>query len=459
MRKCLKKIFDENFMELFNVNKLYEEDDIKMFVNNYNLNYEIDALFFHLLYLNVIIYTYLYYPNQMKKERAEVLEFFFEEKTIKEQQIEYMKERIEKKNINKNNVKFPIEDYNYIYYSENNKNNFIFNIYDYRMENINIDSPYDDLKKQFENENNYSLYKNFKDNSLFSNADISNEYNNNISKMLSSEVINEAFYNFSAYKGFENPFRSKQAKEIIEQINKIKYYINFPLFKIDGLTFKGLGIILINKKMKKIEEVCDDMKLIKYIINISFKKSTECHEIVSHYISIMLRANSHEYKLITPNNTFINYSSDDISYNSNYDGGDKLESLLFGNKIIYLTYESSIFILSENSLNFDDIENFRSKFIENNKIKEIKIDLNKIDNNIPIIKVIIKNIGINNEQKYIYISLSDSFILFRKGVMNFGCDNYMIDDNILDSERLSLNCNLFLCKRESINKIIEIYGK
>ena len=135
------------------------------------------------------------------------------------------------------------------------------------MENIDIGSPYEDLKKQFENENNYSLYKNFKDNSLFSNADISNEYNNNISKMFSSEVINEAFYNFTAYKGFENPFRSKQAKEIIEQINKIKYYIDFPLLKIDGLTFKGLGIILINKKIKKIEEVCDDAKLIKYSRN------------------------------------------------------------------------------------------------------------------------------------------------------------------------------------------------
>ena len=64
----------------------------------------------------------------MKKERAEVLEFFFEEKEIKEQQIEYMKGRIEKKSINKYNVKFPIEDYNYNFYSEDNKNNFTFNL-------------------------------------------------------------------------------------------------------------------------------------------------------------------------------------------------------------------------------------------------------------------------------------------------------------------------------------------
>ena len=276
--------------------------------------------------------------------------------------------------------------------------------------------------------------------------------------MLKSEIINELFNNIAAHRGFNNPFTGNNTKEIFNQINNIKYYVNFPLFQINGRTFKLLGIILINKKFKKTEDTNKYNKFIKYIINTSSKKSNECHEIIANYMSVMCRTNEYVYKMLISDNNFINYPSKYDCYFSDDDGGNKLESVLFDNKILYLSFQSSIYILDEHSWSNKSIEKFREEIMKCNELKEIKTDLSKIKS-IELIKLIIENFKLNLDDIEINISKSNNYILFREGSMKLVEDELIIDEEDFDSYgRLSLNSNYFLPKKESISKIIKAYG-
>ena len=79
------------------------------------------------------------------------------------------------------------------------------------------------------------LYKFYKDNKMFNNDTLNNEYKNNIHNMLVSNITNKAFDKFSIYHKFNNPFKEEN-KEFIEQINRVKFYIYFPLSRINRLS-------------------------------------------------------------------------------------------------------------------------------------------------------------------------------------------------------------------------------
>ena len=102
---------------------------------------------------------------------------------------------------------------------------------------------------------------------------------------------------------------------------------------------------------------------------------------------------------LTPNNTFINYDSND-EYKQEYDGGDKLETILFGNKILFLTIQSALFVLDEKNWNGTSIDGFRKKFIENNQLVNQEVDFS---NQSKIIELIIDNIDISRPQNKIQI--------------------------------------------------------
>ena len=52
----------------------------------------------------------------------------------------------------------------------------------------------------------------------------------------------------------------------------------------------------------------------------------------------------------------------------NYDGGDKVESILFGNKIKYIYTKGALFILNNNNYK-KNLKNFKEKFMVMNKNK------------------------------------------------------------------------------------------
>lgn len=203
-----------------------------------------------------------------------------------------------------------------------------------------------------------------------------------------------------------------------------------------------------------------EKKLINFTINLSYKKITESHEIIGQYMNTLIKANLNTINLLTPDNTFIDYTSNDSGYINYYDGGDRLESLLFGNKILYITILSSLFIIDENNWNNNNIEEFKETFILKNKL-ETNYKLNILNQwNNQLIKTILQNIKCDDSESII-VSKMDSFIAFRKGYIHIDDIDLVYDDDSESEyyERMSLTCNDFIKEDVPLNKIILKYNK
>ena len=451
-------IFDSKNKTIFDYKFNFENDDLSFFSDNYKLNCNIDFAYYNFLYLDFLMYCYLYFPNEIGDNIKQYLKLFESNKEKqnllkkgfykKKKLFETIEVKEEKNEFEKIKIKF--------FNKSNKEEYFEFNPYEYIIENINFSSTYNNLKKQFENEKNFSLYKFYKKNQMFEDDNLNQEYKNNVYKMLASNITNITFEKFSAFQKFNNPFKEDN-KEIIEQINSIKFYIYFPLSKFGGLTFKKIGIIFINKAFKKTAKSDEKIRLIKSIINISDKKITEYHEILAHYTTVLCRANSKDVELKTPNNIFVEETSDDENYNNIYDCGDKLEAVLFGNKIAYLTIQASLFIISEKNWSYENIEDFRNQFINKNEIKGEDINLSQENN---LIKAIINNINLNDEEK-ISVNQINSFIVFRENIYVETINDNILYDSGDDEEafsKFSITSNAFLPRKVSISKIIKDYG-
>ena len=77
------------------------------------------------------------------------------------------------------------------------------------MDNIKITTNFQEFKKQFEKEENFSLYQYFKNNLLFHDKGLNDEYENNIFQTLTSDIIGDTFEEFRNFKKFKNPFKGK----------------------------------------------------------------------------------------------------------------------------------------------------------------------------------------------------------------------------------------------------------
>ena len=435
--------------------KMDKKDDLNSFSSGYTLNDDIDFLYYSLLYFNLIIYCYLYYAKSIGEKMDQIAKLF-ERKPTKTKKLREYKNIIKDNFIVVENSSNDLSKAKIRVINKLNKNEFFeFNPNEHILENINGSSDYQLFKKQFEDEKNFSLYKYYKENRLFDKEILNKEYKNNIDNMLISDIIHEVFQSFTNYKTFKNPFRADNSKEIIEKINKVKYYIYFPITKIGGLTFKKIGIIFINKIFKNMDTLKKEDKIIKFIINTSNKKVTECHEIIAHYLAILFKANDKDIELYTPDQTFIDYTSIDECYNNSYDGGDKLESVLFGNKIIFLTIKSALYILDENNWNNIYVFTFKEKFKKNNELKKDKenIDLSK---QTTFVDAIINNVNFNVNKNTIYVHESNSFIIFRKNE-EIKDISHKAEENEYYFEKFSVTSNAFLPKKIQINAIIKKY--
>ena len=461
--KFISKIFDENTNHIFGPKDKFREDDLINFSEHYILNGRFNFIFYNLLNIDLILYCYLFYPKETERYINKLAKMF-ESEIIKEKKIKYIQKMISSE------IEIYIDETNYfeqkIIKFTSNGDSFEFNPYEYIMENIDVQDDFQEFKKQFKNEENFSLYRNYKYNHLFENNILENEYKENIFQMLTSDVIGEAFDEFIKFKPFRNPFKGNNSVKILEQINNVKYYIYFPINKISGITFKKIGIIFINKIFKNMNNINESNKLIKFSINIGNKKVTECHEILAHYMLTICYANERDTGLLTPENTFSHYIGNKAYYLSKYDGGDRLESIMFGNKIIYLTIQSALYILNENNWNNISIDEFKNKFIELNTLQKNKKEVD-LSQESKLVKFIKNHININKTTDKIIIQKKNSFIVFKKGFDIQDIDGEMFyssnDDEEEEEEEeyyeaFSFTSNAFLPKKVSIANLIKEYG-
>ena len=225
--------------------------------------------------------------------------------------------------------------------------------------------------------------------------------------MLSSNIINSCFEELTIRKNCKNPYQSENKNEFLEQINNITFYFPFPHEKIMGYTYKSLGTIFINNNLPKRNNIKTESAIIKKICDLSNKKVTELHEKAFHYMHVILYGNSITDNVTTPHSSFINYiPSDDYKniYDKYYDFGDRGESLLFGDKIIFLFLKSSLFILDNENWKIDNIEEFNNKFIELNKFIEGNYCLNDEKNELT--KIYIEDFLLKKSEKINIIKLN-----------------------------------------------------
>ena len=435
----IRIIIDRENEAIFDYQFNFQKDDSNLFLDDYILNDNIDFIYYNFLYLDFLMYCYFYFPNEILGNIKQYLKMFESNKEKKNILNKELNNNIILEVITDNKEENNYEKIKIKYFNNYNKEEYFeFNPYEYIIENIDFYLTYEDFKNQFENKKNFSLYKFYKTNQMFEDVNLNQEYKNNIYQMLFSNITNIIFDKFPTYQKFNNPFKENN-KEIIEQINRVKLYIYFPLYKFGGITFNKIGIIFINKAFKKIGTSYISIKLIKSIINISYKKITEYYEILIHYTKVLFKANSKNIELKIQNNVF-----------------DELEDVMFGNKFEYLTIKAAIFIISEKNWNLNNIEDFREQFMNKNEIKDddINIDLFQKNN---LIKTIININKINFEDKEtMSVNAFFSFIIFRN-----------IDDNSLydsgdeeeeDFRNFSITSNAFLPRKISISKIIKDYG-
>ena len=445
----LDTICDKEFYEFFNINNKYNLNENQKFNNEYSLDPKIDSLYFHMLYFDLIVSIYSLFGNKYfeksliniffeKKDKKRVKLFFFK----KYCRFYYLKDKEKEKKIE---IDFydvsQVRDEEIIMINlKEEKETFIFNPYDYIFSNINDRvKSYQDIVNEFLNPNNFSLNKVYKDKMLFNNRKIFNAFNENIRLMLSSKTIGELYCQFVQYSGYNNPFQGEKKEKFIDQTLDIILYMPIPFSHIAGFTYKNFGIIFLNSKEINKKNATPNTYFLKKICNASFKKIVNIHEIICHYCSTLIHAHENETELLTPKNTFIGYDPMDEFENLffSYDGGEKGESILFGNKIKYLFIEGALYTL-DNTKFEQSMEHFRDNFIianEPNNYKNIQFNVKTERNKNEIVNLIAEYC--ENIEEIIQFNASNSIFSFR--VMNsFDDDNeeQIYENGVLFWERL-----------------------
>ena len=416
----LKIICDDEFLEFFNVKNKYNFDDTNNFIGKYILNPEIDSLYFHLLFFDLLIT--IYSLNGNSEYDKSMIDVFFEKKKKKfnklKQLNKYCKFMINNKVITFEDIE-EIKNDNYVIVDLKDKNNsIIFNPYDYIFKNINSSKikNFQDIEKAFNNPKNFSLNKIFKNKILFNDKNIFEAFKENIKNMLTTKVINQLYNQFDNYKKYENPYIGEDKEKFIQQTFDIIFYIPIPFSNIAGFTYKQFGIIFLNSKENIKRNLNPNKYFLKKICNISFKKVVTIHEIIGHYCTTLVHGNDSKYDLITPDNTLIDYGpKEEYEYNySLLDGGERGESILFGNKIQNIFIKGALYIL-ENK-NFDNnLDVFRNNFVVKNNSKNLtEENFNvKVESNKNKIISLMKD-GIKDIDNLIEIKKSNYNFSFRK---------------------------------------------
>lgn len=424
--KFLGKISSQDFQDVFDLKKITKNDSI----NNYNAELKMNSMIFHLLYVDLILFIYTLYGNNTYTNQFND-EFFFE---YKREKFKFFKEtlsqkKFEVKDESGNEIENvdDIENKDYIILNKEKEGQQIkLNPYDYILTKFGNVKNFDELLESLSKPKNFSLYKFFKDNQLFNDTNLSNQLTNNVQEMLTTQTINELFEQYTNYEQFScpyNPYNRGENKQFLKQTFKAIFYLPIPFGNIAAYTYKKFGLIFINN-MKRAEKATR-MKKNKYFCQnlnyIGFMKIVHLHEIVGHYLSTIIHSNNSNISTATPPNTFINYDYEDLfDLHSEYDGGDKGETLLFGNKIKYLFTKSVIFILDNKNYQ-NNLDGFRLQFLkENQKNEKETLDLNIVKNTSKIIKILYEN----NKDVETIITLD------MKSLSSFRTVNFMDDEDV-----------------------------
>ena len=241
------------------------------------------------------------------------------------------------------------------------------NFYDIIMSNINeIDfMSYDDFTKVINNKENWTLQKYFKDNYLFSKANISKIIENNIfNSIQNNNVFKKAFNAVDKFKCYNYPFENQK---IIEQIKNCIFIFPFSCESISGLTLKKFGLILINNRLKPIEKELnlEDWFFVFLLKGMNYK-ITYIHEINFHYVLYLIYANNYSDSFETPKKLFTLYKIDggDVG-----DAGDKGECLLFGKKVNLVYIRAALLLSDDKEYILNENEDFNiiaEKFLKFN---------------------------------------------------------------------------------------------
>ena len=374
----IKKIISDDFKEIFNIEELKKENSS----NLYQVKPNINALIFHLLYLELIFHIYNIYGKKKYLYKFDD-NCFFETKKKKLYFFQAMNEIQnevfvvdEKGKIIKNEKDIKNKTY-FIFDAKNKSKKIEFNPFDYILSDFDSAKTFDDLNEKFSNIENYSLNKFYKENRLYENSNFDTLFKNNIKEMLSSYTINELFKEYVNFSDYNCPYSGDENQNFINQTFDIIYYFPIPFSNIAGFTYKKFGLIFINnidrfdKKVNYQASTVKNVEFCRQINKISFMKVVHIHEIVSHYSCAIIHSNNNEISISTPPNTFINYEpkSEYQELSSTYDSGDKAESVLLGNKIKYLYTNGALFIINNNNYK-QELDTFNKDFINKNEYKK-----------------------------------------------------------------------------------------
>ena len=452
MSKYLEKINSQEFYDFFDLKKKFESNDSENFDRDYKVKTNIDSLFFHLLYFDLIICLYSF--NQDSNYLTSYEENFFEKKLKKQNfLIELQKKGFIFYDNNNKKIKFKKKDdvksQLYKIYDKNKNNNYIeFNPYDYSLSKMGKDLRkikynFETLMKKFKKPKYFSLFKIYKNQIIFKDEQLSELFKANIKDMLCSKTTKELFYQFVNYKDYEYPYIGQNKDKFLSQTFDI--VINYPIpFKdIGGFTYKNFGIIFINNigQIENKQFIKESTSFIYKLCQISFKKIVYFHEIIPHYSSVLIHANKKEIELSTPDNTFIeDYPKDSyIEIYSSFDGGEKGESLLLGNIIKYIYIKGAIFLLNRKSWEMN-LNEFKNNFIRENEVKDHDfldiIQETKTNEFIKYYKENNDNDIFKKENVVFTINRQNSLFCFRESKEEVGSD-ILVEDGIMFWDRMS----------------------
>ena len=329
--------------------------------------------------------------------------------------------------INLNNFQIKNEEY----IIEINKMKYKINFNNYVIQWL-----YNDMlrinSKQYENclnnIRNYSLQGCIFNNRCFNDINIFNLFKDDINKTLNNSTLKEAFDCIIPFTNYNYPFNQQK---FLKQINEIIYYIPFLNNNILGITFRNLGLIIINRNIFDLGESNDmNKEYFEIILKICFGKITVLHECNFHYILKIIASQNQKITCKTPCKYFSNYrfKKYEMKNSKYYDGGDYGETLIFGEKIYQIFLPGAEKILEQNfwgrknidfaksGTDFININNTNNNYHKNfREISEFTDKLYKF------VETKIKSY--NDKINYEKINLGTIYIRMRRNDKNLIIDN------------------------------------
>ena len=251
------------------------------------------------------------------------------------------------------------------------------------------------INNPFENCSNYYKFPlNMTKNIILFDNEFFNELKKFILQVYESKLFKEIFYITEEFKDFLYPFEGEEKDNIFSEMFEITKFYPFELDNLYGYTNKILPRIIISSLFK------DCSSIERIIGNFAYLLNTLFHEQMKHYIKALIYYNSLRlnlsFSLVSDKplkeETFEKYynivkkkkelldvfkvSNDEIREIKQSDGGDKLEILLYGQKLQHIYISAALYLLDIDSYN-KSISEHLIEFLEINMQAKKMIELDE----------------------------------------------------------------------------------